>query len=544
MAITFTNISPVTGSIGAELNTEIVFNLVSDGPAINLSTLIVDINSGVNQERAIENGSFVYNFTGEIIDNSLGALTDITIVIIRPISNPEYFQGKQINVVIDIEIYNFSTYFTTKTYQFVIPSSYTEILDLTSLPSGYTLQTSGTGTPPTFGIGGMTTFPNAAGTSFIKKNAAGLDFNNGVLFDLIIEPGIAAIKRTKVLRLCRNDQGLVSVVVDFTNNEIWIEDVLGVPQETFRPVVKGDELFFRLSVKGSNENLVARLYSSENILIDIPLLKQTAGPADQLPICINAIDIGSVESGDADIIIKNVNIILDENPDIYYPFPNISRISPDSDVLAGGDTLKIEFTPEIDAGAGSSILIGENEFLDESTGGGSVTLSNRNLLLNVNGVGSAAAKMIRSFSGDRPSGSDIYSYFEVPSALISKPPQTETILAGIEFKSNGDILQIQFVSSTLRRTTFRVKLFNSGVLVLDKYALTSSKSSFYMRLIRSINRIQALVDSSVVIDSPFKDGPGILKYYAEAATSLNFQSKVTEISVLPVIMIGDTVVNA
>lgn len=547
MAITFTNISPTTGSIDVELNAEVVFNLVSDGPAINLSTLIVDLNDGVNQEKAINNGVFIYNFTGEIIDNSAGALTDITIVIIRPIGNPEYLQGKNVTVDINVDGYNFLSNFITKTYQFVIPSAYTESLNLSSIPPGFTPQTSGTGSPPTYNADGMTTFPNALGTSFIKRTSAGLDFDAGVLFDVVINTpvgSIAPVKKAKVLRLCRNDQGVVSVVVDFTNKEIWIEDILGIPQATYRPVIKGDELFFRLSVKGSNDGLVARLYSSENILIDPPLLKQTSGPADQLPICINAIDIGSIQEGDADVLIKSVNILLNEDPDQYYPFPQISRISPESDILSGGDTLKIEFTPEIDAEAGSSILIGENEFLDVSSGSGVINLANRELLFNVSGIGIAAAKMVRSFSGDRPSGSDIYTHVEVPSSLISSPPQTEAILFGTEFRSNGDSLQIQFVSSTLRRSEFRIKFLNGNILTLDKYALASSKSSFYIRFIRSVERLRALVDNTVVIDIPFKDGPGIIKYYVEAASSLNFQSKITQISVLPVIMIGDTVVNS
>lgn len=101
MAITYTPISPEDGDLNVDLNTEIVFGLVSSSGAINLASIQTEITINGVSEKAIENGVFVNDYTGEIIDNSSGSLTDITIVVIRPTEKPEYQQGIIVTVGLD-----------------------------------------------------------------------------------------------------------------------------------------------------------------------------------------------------------------------------------------------------------------------------------------------------------------------------------------------------------------------------------------------------------------------------------------------------------
>lgn len=439
-------------------------------------------------------------------------------------------------------IYNF----TPKSYQFVFPPVYTEELTLSSIPAGFSAQTSGTGTPPSYGAGGMTTVPNAAGTSFIKKSAAGLDFDAGVLIDVVVQvPPVSAapIKRAKVLRLSKGEHGVASVYVDFTTKEVWVDDIVNIPQTDFRPGVKGDVIFFRLSVKGTGSSMVARLYSSKEDFVDPPLLKQTGGPSVLIPSSIDTIDIGSIESGDAEVLVKSVKILLDEDPDTYYPFPQISSISPTSDVMGGGQTFKVEFDTEIDIDAGSSLLYVDDEFNDESTGAGSSTINFGALNLILAGVGKSMVRALRSYSGDLPSGADISSTIQVDQTILSNPPQSEVILVGVEMRSNGNTIAIELITSVLSGSYFRVRATSGGLLTLNKKVADTRKNNFVLRFVKAANQIRAIVDGVTLISTSLKDGPGIMRYYAETTENVSFTTEITNIALRPVVMVGDYIVN-
>lgn len=546
MSISHIIISPESDAVNVDLNTEVVFRIIESSGTINLSTLFVGITVGALQEIAIENGIFKNGYGGEFIDNSNGNLTDITVVVIRPSESPNYQQGRKVTIDVDISAYIFSYSFTPKSYEFVFPATYTEELNLNSLPVGFTIQTTGTGTPPTYGPNGMTTVPNTSGSSFIKRNASGLDFEAGVLFDVVVKVplgSIAAQKRIKVLKLSKGDQGIVSIYVDFTSKEVWLDDIVNILQIDFRPGVKDDDLFFRLSVKGAGENMVARLYSAKESFIDPPLMKQTGGPSILMPISIDSIDLGSIEPGDADVLVSSVKILLNKDPDTYYPFPQISKISPKSDILSGGKTFKVEFVSEIDIDAGSSLLFTDDEFNDESTGAGSINVQTGTLTLASSGIGKAMARMLRSFSGDLPSGADISTRIRVDQDVLLHPPQADIILAGVEIRANGNILAIELVTNIVENAFFKIRAISGNITTLNKKILATQKNDFIVRFIKAENQIRILVDGITLIDTSLKDGPGIVKYYAETTEDISFTTQISDIVIRPVIMIGDSIVN-
>lgn len=542
MAITFSVISPENGETNVSLNTEVVFRMISDSGPINLNNLNVTFDDGISTEDPIISGVFSNNFSGEYIDNSLlSDLSDVTVVIVRPSDDSEYQSGVEITVDIDI-VYIYSYSFTLQTFQFTFPNTYSDELDLSSLPPGYTIQTSGTGSSPTFSIGGMTTIPGASGTSFIKKTTAGLDFETGVLFDVIISAGITTGK-VNVLRVSKEGQGIISVAVDFDNHEIWLNDVVNVLSSNFRPGVKGSSVFFRLSIIGTQNDLIARLYSCKEDYSDTCFIKQTSGPSAVIPISDDSISIGSIDDGDVPIIINSFKILLNENPDVYYPFPQISDISPTYDELSGGKIFKVEFENSIDLNAGSDSLLSDDIINDESTGSANISVGSGILTLSTTGIGSSIARMLRSYSGDIPSGADISVDFEVDSGIISNPSQDEIILAAMELRSNGTILTIEMISDIVNRTYFRVLLVNSDILVLDKKLINTQKSNFTIRMIRAINQVKILIDGIDIIDTSLKDGPGIIRFYNKVITNRSIDTKITNFIVRPVIMIGDSIVN-
>lgn len=102
MAIIYSALLPEDGDVNVPLNTEVVFRAIKTDGALTLSTLQVSIFIGSLEEVAVENGVFVNDFGGEIIDNSDGNLEDITVVIIRPSIDPKYPQGQEILVGVSL----------------------------------------------------------------------------------------------------------------------------------------------------------------------------------------------------------------------------------------------------------------------------------------------------------------------------------------------------------------------------------------------------------------------------------------------------------
>lgn len=542
MAILISATSPINGEIDVPLNTEIVFRIIKDSGPIDLNSLNVVLDDGVLPEEPIINGVFSNDFDGEYID-TLGDLSDVTVVIIRPSDKPQYQSGREITVNIDVEISTILVYsFTPQTFQFTFPVTYSEELNLSSLPSGYTIQTSGTGSSPTFGSEGMTTIPNASGTSFIKKNAAGLDFEIGVLFDVVVSAGITTGK-VDVLRISKEEQGIISVAVDFDNHEIWLNNIVNTLPFDFRPSIKGNTVFFRLSVKGTQDNLIARLYSGKEDYVDPYLMKQTGGPSITVPVTGDSIDIGSIIINNAPVIVKSFKVLLNENPDIYYPFPQISSIYPISDELSGGETFKMEFENNIDLDAGSELLFLDDVINNESIGSANMTVKSGVLTLFTTGIGSSIVRMLRSYSGDIPSGADVSVDFEVDSDIISNPLQDEVILAAMELRSNGVILAIEMVVDIINKAYFRVLLTNSGILVLNKKLMNTQKSNFTLRMIRAGNQVAVLVDGINIINTSLKDGPGIIRFYNKITLNRSISTEITNFTVRPIIMIGDSIVN-
>jgi len=197
MAINYTPISPEDNDTNVSLKAEVVLNIVNTLGPVDTASLDVDVTFDAVTVRAIENGSFINSYSGELIDN-LGDGTDITVVIIRPVSDPQWSEGK--NVEIDVNsgasIYSFDT----ESFRFIAPETYTEDNDLTVLPVGYALQSSGGGSSPSFGGSGMTTSPGG-GTSFIENTSAGLDFDQGILIDVEVHGDTGTFNPQTVLQV-------------------------------------------------------------------------------------------------------------------------------------------------------------------------------------------------------------------------------------------------------------------------------------------------------------------------------------------------------
>lgn len=531
-------ISPQDNDINVESDVEVVFNITA-GSTIDLSTLIVDTTTNIFL-RAIENGEFVNNFTGEFIDN-LGDGTDITVVIIRPISSPRWPSGTKVQIDISGPA-SLSYSFTVKSFRLSDPDPYTEELDLTSLPSGYSTQSTGTGSAPTFDVDGMTTNPGADGSSFIENTSIGLDFDLGLLIDVEV---FGVGENTKVLQVNNDDKGVVSVNVDFVNGEIYLSDIVNTPPPGFRPGVKNDIIGeigvqFRLTIKNSGDNLIARLYSGVTDASEAILLKQTGGPSILKDPNIDSILIGTIE-GDS-VRIPTVNILNQEDPDQFYPFPQITNIFPTTDVISGGKKFRLQFADSIDFGAGTELLAVSETFRDESSGAGSFSVDDGVLTLSLSGTGTAAVRFMRSYSGDLPSASDIRVDVSVDPTVLESPPQDEVILAAIRFLANGDTVTAEYVSDFREGSFFRIVRTSGGLQSSNFIALNSSKVNFTFRILRAGNTLSMFVDNTSILNTSFKDGVGIVELFSKSNSSINFNTEFTNFIVRPVVVIGNTIV--
>lgn len=540
MAITYTPVSPEDGDTNISLKAELVVNLADSG-GITISTIDIDVTQGIVLTRAINNGVFVNGFSGEIIDTN-GDQTALTIVIIRPTSDPSWKQGRLILVNINSSAFTYS--FTTRNYGYSTPPAYTESLTLTSLPSGYTPQAGAGGAPPVYSASGMTTVPGA-GSSYIRKPSYGLDFDTGVLIDMEVygTSGLAL-----VLMVNSTDQGQLFVGVDFTNGEIFIRDVVNTPSPGFRACIKNDQVgeigvAFRLSVKGAGQNLIARLFTTTAGSFDLPLLAQTGGPTIDSSAIDNSVNLGTINAGGAVVRVAKCNILNLQDPDDFYPFPQIQSYVPTSDSLDGGNTLRIKLEQEIDIALGSDLLFTEDTVSSESTGAGSINVFVGDLTLSLAGVGVASARFIHSFSGDLPSAADISFDVVVDGSLIANPPQSDVILAGAELSANGDKLNLEYVTNSNNGTFFRIRHLSGGVEIIRQTVFNSVKSSFKMRFVHVGERIVVFVDGTQAADHKFKDGIGILRVYASTPLNLSYDTVINNFQVKPVITIGDNVAD-
>lgn len=95
---------PAADAVNVHLNTEIVFNLFDDGDQpIEVATIIVTVDSGDGPVTVLSGGTFLEGWTGEFIDNSINN-SDFTIILIRPISDPNFQSGVKVTVDIDASL--------------------------------------------------------------------------------------------------------------------------------------------------------------------------------------------------------------------------------------------------------------------------------------------------------------------------------------------------------------------------------------------------------------------------------------------------------
>lgn len=438
--------------------------------------------------------------------------------------------------------FNYS--FTTKLLGFGIPPTFTEEPVLTSLPAGWTNQIFGTGSNPTFAAGGMTTNPGASGQSFIQQTSAGLNFSIGFLIDVVaaVPPAsVAPVKKMKVVEVFKNGEGLASVFVDFTNNEIWLGDAVGVTSAGFRAGVKNDSVNFRLSVKGINTEFIARLYSAQEVSTTRPILQQTLGPSLTLGTTEDLINVGSLDSGDADVLIKSIKILKGADPDVFYNFPTISSIKPTSGVVTGGESFEVKTTLGLNTTFGSDNFSNDERVVDDSTGSASVSVVDNEILLSLTGIGTAQARHMNTFSGDNPPGCNLTIGMEVDSARITNPPQVELVLGAFEFRAGGHKLIAELRSNSIDGVRFNLVLDEDGTIALDKDVLTTANTTHTFNIIRAKNMLEFSINNQTVLKSVFPPSAGILAVYAKSTVAETITTKFSDLRVRPILLFGDVI---
>lgn len=537
MAITVTPIAPTDGATNIELDAEVVFNIVDTVDTVDLATLDVDVTVNSITTRAIDNGDFINDYTGEFIDNGGGS--DIDVVIILPIDNPRWQQNKIVTIDVNVEATPTSYSFTTKSYKLTYPDTYTNSLTLTSLPAEYSAQSSDGGSDPTFDASGMTTVPNG-GTSYIENTSAGLDLDQGLLIDVEVG-GIGT--DTKVLEICSANQGSVGVNVDFSIGEIYLTELENKLPTGFRPLVKNDmsgqvTVQFRLSVKGSGDDLIARLYTGTIDSSKAILLKQTDGPSASINASCDHIKIGSIDVGGDPVTISKVDILNLSDPDQYYTFPTISNISLLEGSISGGDTFVMRLSDEIDIDLGTDPLVIDESVRNKSTGSGDYEVVSGRLTLSLNGSGTAEVDSIYSYSGDLPSASDISFDVSVDQNLVSNPTQLESILFAIKLSAGGDTIALEYAASISDKTFFRLIRTTGGLQTSNRSILKSSKSNFTIRILRAGKILKITVDGTTILDTSFKDGVCLLKFYTSTSSLVSYETFIENLLVKPVVTIG------
>ena len=438
--------------------------------------------------------------------------------------------------------FNYS--FTTKLLSFGVPPTFTEELVLTSLPGGWTNQSAGSGSSPTFAAGGMTTVPGASGQSYIQQTAAGLDFDSGFLIDIVaaVPPASTApIKKMKVLEVFKGGEGLASVFIDFTNNEIWLGDLVSATNVGFRAGVKDDGVNFRLSVKGIGADLVARLYSTKEDATTRPILQQTLGPSTSLGAAEDLINIGSIETGDADVLVKSVKILKGSDPDVYYNFPTISSINPTSGSVSGGEPFEVNTTLGLNTTFGSDNFANDERIVDDSTGSASVSVVDNEVLLALTGIGTAQARYMNTFSGDDPPGCNLTVGMEVGSAKITTPPQIELVLGAFEFRAGGHTLTAELRSDSTNGVRFNVKLDENGTTAVDKDVLTTANTTHTFNIVRAKNMLVFSINNQAVLGCVFPPSAGVLAMYAKSTVSETITTKFSNLRVRPILLFGDVI---
>jgi len=434
--------------------------------------------------------------------------------------------------------------FTTETDTFGSPETFTESNFLTTLPSGWTTQASGTGSAPTFSGAGMLTNPGSNGASYIEKTGFGLDFDIGFLFDLIPRVNVSGGK-LKILEAYKGGEGLVSVGLNFDTQEVWLSSVKGEVGTGFRPgtadgSTPGDT-FLRLTIKGVGDDLIARLFVGSPLLSsNTPvLLQQTLGPSVSLGTTEDYVRFGSIDTGDNDVLIIIYAFLSPGDPDPYYPFININDFTPPTSDINGGDTILVNLdNTTLNINAGSEDFNDDNFIIDESIGSANTSVGSGQADLNLTGIGTAALRFMNALSGGMPSGADISVDVSADSSVITNPRTTnDAILAALEYKATGFSVALELVSNISAGAFFRVVDSSGSVTRISRV----TAGDHNLRIIRADTQLIVVLNGIQVYEAKFRTGVGIVRLYAESINAITTTTTFTNFTVSPVVMIGNKV---
>ena len=367
-----------------------------------------------------------------------------------------------------------------------------------------------------------------------------------ILVDINIE-GSSATGANRIVSYIGVDGSVVSVWIDFDIHEIWLDNVVGSLKQNFRPGIKDTHnTFFRFSVRYVNGEFIARLYASYEDSPEPPLLQQTAGPStSQFLVNAGRLRVGNL-SGPASFTIHSLQFKAwptpgNTSPDSYYPFPQITSISPTNGQLSGGDRLRASSANFVDTTVGNELLFYGFSSNDISSGDASTSIAASSLLLNINSIGTAKRRFLNTYSGDRPSGTHLSFDLQADADIVASPPQIEVIVGAVEYGVDGVIYTIQMVASRSLGVVFRIVQQDGGITQLSQNVLTTTQANHTLEFIRGANVIILVVDGAQVLKSFIPDGPGVVKMYSTSTVMVNLTSTFTNFKVRPVLLIGDGV---
>jgi hypothetical protein len=425
--------------------------------------------------------------------------------------------------------------FTTAITTFVRPE-YDQYDDLTTLPGGYS--TFGT---VSFGGGGMACQSVGSGITAPHANP----FSNGLLVDVEVL-GSPSVGEAKIFEVTDTNNKKASVFVDFGTKEIWLGDGTNTPKPGYKPLLRETSFFMRVTVSEFDGNLIARLYTSKTSSLEPPLLQQTVVLVDDPdpPTIGTGLYIGRL-TGSNDITFRNLGTLAGEDPDTYYPFPQIETLSPTVSKIEGGDNMDAILDELIDIELGSENLRTIDNIELSSTGSGVATLADGKITLGAaGGLGTAEAQFINSFNGDIPSGADISIDVEVGQALINAPPQQEVVLAAVELRAGGQTVALELASNITNRAFFRIISRTETTTLLSSILLTTTSNTHTIRFIRAGTQIIVLVNGSEVIGLTFREGIGLYRIYSDCSlVPLTYETYFTNFVVRPVLIVGENIAS-
>ncbi len=568
MAIVTTLLSPIDGSLGNAVDSEIIINIQDTVDSLNLNTITVTVDNSGSPVTVMQIGIFVNSWTGEIINNNPGGDDDYTIIFIRPASDPLYPDNQLIDIDVTAESSPSSFSFNTGSVSSIVDPTYTEELDLTGsgIPSGWTAISGGSGSDPTFSSG-MQTITGAFGNSFISKTSYGLDFDPGFILDFEItnssdNMGSGPNKDISIALVELQNEAKVLIYLNpYINPEIGMFTRTSAPDyvDNKVSVPVGDVLKVkvRISIKLIDNEYLARLYigfnNSTNRTPTSVVLQQTIKALGTV-VANNKILIGTISQTDQNLFFSKIAIANNIDPDLYFAKSSINYVLPVEGVVDGGDKILLSGN-----NIGSELISPDFSDLtwlsDVSQGTGSAIFVNNNILnLNIDSsTASVDDRAVCRFSlplkSDLPGGSYTQFGIEVDSNLILTLPGFEVILFGLELKNGVNTFVLEMIANVSNGSViYEVSIRDENRNIVENIDGATFFSQELGSVTSNIHTIGFIINGGII--TLFINGQEKIKYgltttpislllYNKTSQVQTVNTKISNFNVYPLILFGD-----